>query len=66
VDFGPANSACSRGVYKYYWLDEMAYYEVSSPVSWGGTDRYFCEVVAGDIIRLTKKELQDAQALPGG
>ena len=65
-DYEHANSVCSRGVYKCYWLEERAYYEVSSPISWSSDDRYFCEVIDGEIIRMTKAEVQDAQARPGG
>jgi hypothetical protein len=65
MDYSQANSVGSRGVYKCYWLEPMAYYEVSSPESWSSTDRYFCEVVDGEIIRMTKEEVQDAQARPG-
>lgn len=62
LDYSNANGTGSRGVYKCYWLEEGVYYEVSSPVSWKGVDRYFCEVINGEIIRMTKEEVQDAQA----
>jgi hypothetical protein len=61
VDYSQANSVGSRGVYKCYWLEERAYYEVSAPESWKGTDRYFCEVINGEIVRMAKEEVQDAQ-----
>ncbi|KKN87474.1 hypothetical protein LCGC14_0259290 [marine sediment metagenome] len=61
VDYSDANGAGSRGIFKCYWLDERAYYEVSAPQSWRGTDRYFCETINGEIIRMTKEEVQDAQ-----
>jgi hypothetical protein len=66
VDWSESNSVGSRGVYKRYWLEERVYYEVSSPESWSGTDRYFCEVINGEIIRMTKEEVQDAQARTRG
>lgn len=66
IDYSRANSVGSRGVYKCFWLDERSYYEVSSPESWRGTDRYFCEVINGKVVRMTKEEVQDAQARVGG
>ncbi len=66
VDYSDANSVGSRGVYKRYWLEERVYYEVSSPQSWRGVNRYFCEVINGEIIRMTKGNVQDAQARTRG
>jgi hypothetical protein len=66
MDYSEANSVGSRGVFKCYWLKEQAYYEVSAPQSWRDTDRYFCEVINGEIVRMTKEEVQDAQAIARG
>lgn len=57
-DYSRANSVGTRGVYAYYILDEGPVYEVSSPVSWRNTDRYFCRVIDGKIVRLAEQEVQ--------
>ena len=62
IDYAESNSVGSRGVYKCYWLEERVYYEISSPQSWRNVDRFFCEVIDGEIIRMTKEEVQNAQA----
>ena len=62
MDYTEANSVGSRGVYKCYWLQEQCYYEVSEPISWKNTDRYFCEVINGEIVRMTKEEVLEAQS----
>lgn len=62
MNYTDENSAGSRGRMKCYWLKPMSFYEVSEPISWRRTDRYFCEVFGGKIIRLTKDEVRDAQA----
>ena len=56
-DYSQANGIGSRGVYAYYILEDNRVYEVSSPESWRSTDRYFCTVVGGEIIRLTREEV---------
>ena len=58
-DYSEANSIGSRGVYAYYILEDNKVYEVCSPISWKNTDRYFCTVVGGEIIRLTKEEVDE-------
>lgn len=65
MDYSEANSIGSRGVYKCYWLKESTYYEISSPYSCKGSDRYFCKVTNGEIIHMTKEDVQDAQARTG-
>lgn len=57
-DYRDANSAGTRGVYAYYILDEGQLYEVSAPRSWRRTDRYFCTVKNGEIVRLTEEEAE--------
>lgn len=54
-DYSQANSVGSRGVYIYYALTS-GIYEVNAPLSWSRTDRYFCRVKDGQIIRMTFEE----------
>jgi len=58
VDYSKGNSVGSRGVRKYFWLDDngSAIYEVSAPETWKHTDRYFCTVRNQKIIRLEHVE----------
>lgn len=58
-DYRESNSKGSRGVYKLYILESGEHvYEVSNPVSWRNTDRYFCRVTDdGDIVRIEQKEV---------
>jgi len=58
VDFSRSNSVGSRGVYFYFWLEERKIYEVSAPISWRNTDRYFCRVENGQRIRMEKDEAE--------
>lgn len=57
-DYRQANSMGTRGVYAHYILDEDTLYEVSDPKTWHHTDRYFCIVYEGKIVKLTEKEAQ--------
>lgn len=57
MDYSEANGKGTRGVYASYILDEGMIYEVSSPVNWETTDRYFCRVVAGEIERIALEEV---------
>lgn len=57
-DYSEANSTGTRGVYAYYILEEGKVYEVSSPQSWRHTDRYFCTVQGGELIRLSTEEVE--------
>jgi hypothetical protein len=59
VDYSEANSVGSRGVYRYYWLEEGKVYDVSSPKSWKRTDRYFCRVEDGNLIEMGKDEVKE-------
>lgn len=56
-DYSEANSKGSRGVYKYYYLEEGYIYEVSEPTSWKNTNRYFCRVENGEEIEMSKEEV---------
>ena len=55
-DYSETNSKGSRGVYKYYYLEEGPIYEVSQPMSWKNTLRYFCRVEDGEEIEMSKEE----------
>lgn len=56
VDYADANSKFSRGVYKYYFLDNGDY-EISSPQSWKCTDRYFLRVKDGKAWGIDKDQI---------
>lgn len=56
VDYSKANSQGTRGVFRFYWLED-GIYEVSSPASWRNTERYFCRVENGQIVRISKAEV---------
>lgn len=53
-DFTKSNSKGSRGVYASYFLEYGKVYEISSPVSWKNTDRYF--LIAGENNKRMSKE----------
>lgn len=57
VDYKQANSVGSRGVYRFYWLRPGKVYEVSSPISWKSTDRYYCYIVDGKIVKIEEREV---------
>lgn len=56
-DYSKANSNGSRGVYLYYNLCEGSVYEVNALESWSTTDRYFCRIEAGALVRITESEV---------
>lgn len=62
-DYSEANGPGSRGVYIYYILQEGRTYEVKSPQSWKRTDRYFCTIAKGMLIRLSEQEVNELQWL---
>ncbi len=64
-DYSQSNSIGSRGVYVYYILEEDRIYEVSAPVSWKRTDRYFCTITRGHMVRLTVEEVKSLEWLKG-
>jgi len=50
-DYASASSSGNRGVKKVYVLGPHREYIVSSPTSWGKTERYRCTVINGEIVR---------------
>lgn len=63
-DYAEANSTGSRGVMKWYTLDEGPVYEVSEPISWSHGRRYFCRAERGKVVEITKEDVErwlDAQ-----
>ena len=44
TDYRYSNSVGSRGKYAIYILRQSKIYQVSEPISWGRTDKYFCVV----------------------
>lgn len=60
IDYAKSNSAGSRGVFLWYIFESGEIYEVSSPVSWKRTRRYFCMVTEdGDIVEIGKEEVEE-------
>lgn len=57
-DYRRANSIGSRGVYVYYRLEPGSVYEVNDLVSWSRSDRYFCRIDGGNLIRMTREEVE--------
>ncbi len=58
VDYSESNSVGSRGVHRYYWLEDGKIYDVSEPVSWRKTARYYCRVEGEKLIELTKEQVE--------
>lgn len=56
-DYSEANSIGSRGVYVYYHLEPGRIYEVNDLATWRRTDRYFCRVEDGRVIRMAEEEV---------
>lgn len=57
-DFAEANGTGSRGVYRWYELDEGGVYEVNAPLSWKHADRYFCRSERGKVVRMSREEVE--------
>lgn len=55
-DYAEANSTGSRGVYRWYELEEGDIYEINAPQSWTKADRYFALSTKGQLLRM---ELDD-------
>jgi hypothetical protein len=54
-DYKKSNSVGSRGIYLFYLLDSGYIYEVSQPITWQKTRRYYCTVIDdGEIIEIGK------------
>ena len=57
-DYSRANSAGSRGIYEYFFLSPGVY-EVSEPLSWKRTDRYFVRATSdGQTQRISEQEVR--------
>lgn len=67
VDYSQANSIGSRGVWRYYYLYPRHVYDVSEPQSWSTTERYFCRIERGHVVKIGREEavrwLRDLSAL---
>jgi hypothetical protein len=50
----------ARGVYRWYELEEGAFFEVNAPLSWTSADRYFCRSERGRVVRMTREEIDAA------
>ncbi len=59
TDYTHANSKATRGVIAIFVLKENRIYEVSDPRSWKRTERYFCRVEDGEIVRMSKEEVDE-------
>ena len=46
----------NRGVY-YWFILQDGFYEVHEHISWGKSDRYFCRVLDGVLVKVDKKDL---------
>lgn len=56
-DYAGANCVGSRGIRMTYLLEEGSIYEISAPQSWRSTDRYFCRIQSGAVIRMARDEV---------
>ena len=57
-DFSGANSAKTRGVYIEYTLESGHIYEVKSQLSWGSSDRYYCQIgESGEMAKIGKEKV---------
>ena len=52
-----ANSTGSRGVIRWYEIDEGSVVEVNAPISWRKADRYFARAVRGQLTRIGREEV---------
>jgi len=58
TDYLKSNTKGTRGVYRYYWLEEGKIYEISMPLSWHKTDRFFARIDGGKLIRISSNEVR--------
>jgi hypothetical protein len=58
-DYSHSNKGGSRGIYDYFNLENKHIYEISSPISWKSTDRFFCKIENNQLIRITKEEAEE-------
>lgn len=59
-DYSDSNRPGTRGIETTYWLEEGKIYEISAPLSWKNTDRYFATIRDGQQVRLRKNEIMEA------
>lgn len=56
TDYKHANSVGSRGVYLHYILESGHIYQVSQPISWKRTRKYYCTVTdEGEIVEVNEE-----------
>lgn len=56
-DYSKGNSVGTRGVYLHFLLVEGKIYEVFHFISWKNTNRYFCRIVDGKVVKMAKQEV---------
>lgn len=56
-DYSHGNSIGSRGIYKFYSLEEGKIYEVNELQTWRRSERYFCRFTNGRMEKLAKNEV---------
>jgi len=56
-DYSSANSIGSRGIYRYFMLEENHVYEAFERTSWKSSRRYFCRAEQGDVIKMSEEEV---------
>ena len=56
TDYGLANSVGSRGIFRYYYLDDGVY-EVSERVDWKRVEHYFIAAHNGEYERIGQMEI---------
>jgi len=66
IDYSQASGTGKRGVYLWFILEDGMVYEVEHHVSWKNQRRYFCTVKEGQVIEISKAEVDaicEAQGL---
>lgn len=56
-DYSRANSKGTRGIYRFYTLEEGPIYEVNDRQTWRHTERYFARVQNGEMVRMGDEEV---------
>lgn len=57
-DYSDANEDGSRGVMRWFECPEGGVYEVNAPLSWTEADRYFASASRGQLVRMTREEVE--------
>lgn len=57
LDYSKSNSKGTRGIWCSYFLQEDFIYEISKPVSWSTTDRYFAKIINGCLEKISKDDV---------